>query len=661
MLNLAAEGIEQEKVNAYSFALAGLARLAVSCTSLDENVHGRLNAIARRHAGSRIPLLAAFRDYCRSPQDADRSLIAVADGFGLTAIETLAVRLAVAVEEDLLIGHILTHLQQPLAHSRPTIGLLAQAYSDDHEPSLIHFLGQGNAVQCGLLALSSDESPLPERHVRIPLPSSLALRGMESFWPGTGAIHQGGEFPVPLGKTSEKQAVAIGARLSDGTSGAPVLVLRGGDSAEARAAASRVAAAAGKRPVLISAEHLTGMAPWLVLRGLIPVFSQWLAPGERKALPAIPSYGGPIVVLTGPDGDFESDGRVIIDWRLEVPSAEEREELWSGPLGAGLAHRIALEHRNTAGRIAALAAQVREEASPGKTIGYDDFRAVARRGDSIGLGALADLIADEIGDDALVVPATLREELEALVVRCRLREQFSDSLGPSIKARYRPSVRALFVGPSGTGKTLAAAWLATRLGIPLCRVDLSAVTSKYIGETEKNLSQLLSRAEQTEVVLLFDEADALFGKRTDIREANDRFANAQTNYLLQRMESYDGITVLTSNSRARFDVAFTRRFDAIITFPSPTPQERRALWSTHLGEKHDVSVAHLDLLAVAVDFSGGQIRNAVLGAAVAAAQEGQPLQYRHVLTGVATEYRKISRQLPDELKQNVFAGQTQGT
>jgi SpoVK/Ycf46/Vps4 family AAA+-type ATPase len=277
------------------------------------------------------------------------------------------------------------------------------------------------------------------------------------------------------------------------------------------------------------------------------------------------------------------------------------------------------------------------------------------------LGALADLIADEIGDDALVVPATLREELEALVVRCRLREQFSDSLGPSIKARYRPSVRALFVGPSGTGKTLAAAWLATRLGIPLCRVDLSAVTSKYIGETEKNLSQLLSRAEQTEVVLLFDEADALFGKRTDIREANDRFANAQTNYLLQRMESYDGITVLTSNSRARFDVAFTRRFDAIITFPSPTPQERRALWSTHLGEKHDVSVAHLDLLAVAVDFSGGQIRNAVLGAAVAAAQEGQPLQYRHVLTGVATEYRKISRQLPDELKQNVFAGQTQGT
>ena len=281
---------------------------------------------------------------------------------------------------------------------------------------------------------------------------------------------------------------------------------------------------------------------------------------------------------------------------------------------------------------------------------------MARRGESLGLGALAELINDEIDDSALVVPSSLREELAALVVRCRLREQFSETLGPSIKARYRPSVRALFVGPSGTGKTLAAAWLATQLGIPLCRVDLSAVTSKYIGETEKNLSQLLSRAEQSEVVLLFDEADALFGKRTDIREANDRYANAQTNYLLQRMESYDGITVLTSNSRARFDAAFMRRFDAVLNFPPPGVDERRALWRTHLGQAHGLSAAELDLLASVVDFSGGQIRNAVLGAAVAAAQDGSTLEYRHVLNGITIEYRKISRQLPDDLKHHPMKG-----
>ena len=139
------------------------------------------------------------------------------------------------------------------------------------------------------------------------------------------------------------------------------------------------------------------------------------------------------------------------------------------------------------------------------------------------------------------------------------------------------------------------AWLATRLSMPLFRVDLSAITSKYIGETEKNLSQLLARAEQNEVLLLFDEADALFGKRTDIQDSNDRFANAQTNYLLQRMETYDGITILTSNGRSRFDDAFTRRFDAILSFPLPGPQQRRDLWLTHLGADHAVTLPQLNI------------------------------------------------------------------
>ena len=650
MLDLAAEGIGQGSTSAYSFALTGLARLGASCITLDEGLRSRLETIARRHGTSRSPLLDDFTKYCRSPREEDRTLIAAASHFGLTAVETLAVRLAAAVEEDLLIGHVLTHLQQPLAQSRPTIGLLAQAYCDD-DPSAVNLLSQGRAVQCGLLQLSPNESPLPERHVRIPLPSSLALRNFESFWPGTSAIGTDRrEFQVPLGQVAAAHARALGARLT-AAGAAPVLIVRSSDSPEARAAALHVCAVGGNRPVLVSTDQLSGMAPWLFLRGLTPVFAQWLAPGERKPLPEIPAYDGPIIVLTGPDGDFEPDGRVVSEWRLEVPTPSEREELWGAAVGRSeLAHRIAFEHRHTAGRIAALAAAVRDEVAPGKPIAYEDIRSVARRGESLGLGALAELITDEIDDEALVVPASLREELEALVVRCRLREEFSTTLGPSIKARYRPSVRTLFVGPSGTGKTLAAAWLATRLGIPLCRVDLSAVTSKYIGETEKNLSQLLSRAEQSEVVLLFDEADSLFGKRTDIREANDRYANAQTNYLLQRMESYDGITVLTSNSRARFDAAFTRRFDAILTFPPPGTRERRALWMTHLGEEHTLTPDDLDTLATVVDFSGGQIRNAVMGAAVAAAQEQRTVGVRHVVSGIATEYRKTSRQIPDELR-----------
>jgi hypothetical protein len=427
-----------------------------------------------------------------------------------------------------------------------------------------------------------------------------------------------------------------------------------------------VASQSAAQAVLIHTDQLMGMAPWLVLNGLIPVFAQWLVPGERKTVPVIPGFFGPLILLTGPEGDFEFDDRSILDWRLEIPSAAERTELWTAAIGdRALASHLALTHRHAAGRIATLAAKALEdcaarEANGASPLTYSHIRAVSRRGDTVGLGALAELIPDEVGDEALVANTALRHELESLVTRCQLREDFPHSLGPSIQARYRPSVRALFVGPSGTGKTLAVAWLATRLGLPLFRVDLSAVTSKYIGETEKNLSQLLARAEQNEVLLLFDEADSLFGKRTDIHEANDRFANAQTNYLLQRMESYDGITILTSNGRGRFDDAFSRRFDAILSFPLPGPEERRALWLAHLGPEHSVNNGQLNLLSAVAELTGGQIRNAVLRAAVDAAQDKKSIQYCHLLTGVASEFRKMSRQLPNELKQAQAAAQASG-
>ncbi|HET6232743.1 MAG TPA: ATP-binding protein, partial [Longimicrobiaceae bacterium] len=231
-----------------------------------------------------------------------------------------------------------------------------------------------------------------------------------------------------------------------------------------------------------------------------------------------------------------------------------------------------------------------------------------------------------------------------------LRDGLADGLGASAAARYRPGMRTLFVGPSGTGKTLAAGWLATRLGLPLYRVDLSSVTSKYIGETEKNLAQLLARAEQAEVVLLFDEADSLFGKRTDVKEANDRFANAQTNYLLQRIEAYDGIVVLTSNARGRFDGAFSRRLDMIVDFPMPGPQQRLELWRSHLGTAHALETADLNRLAATADLGGGHIRNAVLAAAAVARRDGTPIGWAHVEGSLAAEYRKLGKPMPAGLR-----------
>ena len=665
MIHRAANAVIEDQLDSFAFVLTGLARVASSCDTLDESVQERLRTIAARRIDGRLTLLSAFEDYLRDPKEADTALAEAARHFRLHTIELLAIRLAIAAEQDLLIGHLLSHLQQPLALSRPTVGLVAQAYAPDDLHQAMHILGQGNAVRCGLLQLCGDDLPLPERQIRTPLPTALALQRMESTWPGTAPITFE-QYPVQLGESSQARAAELARRLhsSEGTS--PALVIRCGDALEARSAASLVASQAAAQAVLIHTDQLMGMAPWLVLNGLIPVFAQWLVPGERKTVPVIPGFCGPIILLTGPEGDFEFDDRSILDWRLEIPSAAERTELWTAAIGdRALASRLALTHRHAAGRIATLAAKALEdcaarEANGGSPLTYSHIRAVSRRGDTVGLGALAELIPDEVGDEALVANAALRHELESLVTRCQLREDFPHSLGPSIQARYRPSVRALFVGPSGTGKTLAVAWLATRLGLPLFRVDLSAVTSKYIGETEKNLSQLLARAEQNEVLLLFDEADSLFGKRTDIHEANDRFANAQTNYLLQRMESYDGITILTSNGRGRFDDAFSRRFDAILSFPLPGPEERRALWLAHLGPEHSVNNGQLNLLSAVAELTGGQIRNAVLRAAVDAAQDKKSIQYCHLLTGVASEFRKMSRQLPNELKQAQAAAQASG-
>ena len=293
-------------------------------------------------------------------------------------------------------------------------------------------------------------------------------------------------------------------------------------------------------------------------------------PAERRRLPSLPGYDGPILAVCGPEGS------------IEMPQGVGRELEPPDPVAGRAAHALAGGARPSGGAERRDRGSRRDSTwpnnSPASTVTapggsriWDGWRTITPRWRAAppwtaatcsprhGPVKAADSTrwpnrcAPSVPDEALVASTTLRADLDALMLRCRAREDLADGLGASASTRYRPGVRALFTGPSGTGKTLAAGWIATRLGLPLYRVDLASVTSKYIGETEKNLSQLLARAEQAEVILLFDEADSLFGKRTDINDANDRFANAQTNYLLQRIENYDGVVVLTSNSQARFD------------------------------------------------------------------------------------------------------------
>jgi len=632
---------------ALAFAVpSGSGRLPVEIGWLD-----RFACRVGRDAGAwRESLTRTFMQ----PAERDVPLLDLAHTLGLTTFEILAVTLAAAVEDDMMAGRAVAHLQAPIAGSRPMVGLLATAFADvaGHGPTAADLLACGEAVQSGLLELPADASPLPERPVSVPLHVCLALHGRDGTIDGV-RIGDPSDSIVPLPPSMRVEATHHAHALASAPGRA--LVVRSASAAEARSTICMIAEALNRRPLFIEGEMPAGLTPWILLRGLVPVFSVDPGPGERCVLPRPPGYAGPVLAMAGPDGAVDARNAVATEWRVGIPAAPERRRLWELATGdPELAADLAGGHRYGPGRIAWLGrlaahcADIADNGS-GSRVTHTHVAAAAWNIEGGGLDALARAVTDRVPDDAFVAAPVLAREMRQLVLRCTLRDGLVDGLGAATVTRYRPGVRALFVGPSGTGKTLGAAWIATKLGVPLFRVDLASITSKYIGETEKNLAQLLARAEHAGVILLFDEADSLFGKRTDVKDSNDRFANAQTNYLLQRIETYEGIVLLTSNSRGRFDSAFARRLDAIIDFPLPGPDERRALWEAHLGTRHDLRQQDINQFAARVELAGGHIRTAVLTAAALAGENSNRINRDHLLHGIATECRKLGRPMPAEL------------
>ena len=616
-----------------------------------------LRAQAEQTSGASLALWQS------APPQHDLRLHALAQAFGLAPIECVAVALAAAVEVDPMLGRVLAWLQAPTGGTRPGVGLLLTLADLLDLAGALEDLVGGSARDCGLLVVDDETRPLPEQVLRVALPTVLALRCGGGNWPG---IRIGEASAGPVAPSLQREAARQAAALysadrapafapdgavaqaqaqAHGNSGAmTALVIRSGHPHQARTAALLLARQHGCLPAFIEGEPPAGLAPWLWLRGVMPVLCSELAPGEVRRLPTLPGYKGPLLIASGIDGSFEREGVAVGDWRVPLPLPLERVACWTTHVDQASAERLGRAHRLAPAQIDALAREARHQALLADEPLAERHVALAMRYGAVGeLGNLAQRVPDTVPDEALVMPPELQSALAALRQRCVRREGLADALGPSARARYRPGVRGLFVGASGTGKTLAAAWLASRLGLPLYQVDLASVASKYIGETEKNLSQLFARAEHAEVVLLFDEADALFGKRTDVKDAHDRFANQQTNYLLQRIESFDGIAVLTSNSRSRFDAAFTRRLDSIIDFPMPGPQERRALWLAHLGGHHALDDAQVNRVSAACDLAGGHIRNATLAAA---SMDTGPVLYANLRAAIEAEYRKLGRHAP---------------
>jgi SpoVK/Ycf46/Vps4 family AAA+-type ATPase len=276
------------------------------------------------------------------------------------------------------------------------------------------------------------------------------------------------------------------------------------------------------------------------------------------------------------------------------------------------------------------------------------LRDVARRQGSTSLQGTALRVAPRATLKDLELTDTTRAAIDELIAWARHREALLAEGSLAGKGSKGRGLTALFAGSSGTGKTLAAEAVAGELGLDLYTVELATIIDKYIGETEKNLERVIREAESLNVVLFFDEADALFGSRSEVKDARDRYANQEVSYLLQRIERFDGIAVLATNLRGNIDPAFSRRLHHVITFLDPDAPTRRRLWAAHLEAVSALDVADepdLDWLAGHVEVTGGSIRNIVMASAFAAASQDSAVGMRHLVAAVQREYQKLGRRM----------------
>ena len=342
--------------------------------------------------------------------------------------------------------------------------------------------------------------------------------------------------------------------------------------------------------------------------------------------------------------------------RVDVPppSYGAREALWRNRLGADAPDEatlaaLASTFRLSGGQIRDAVAMARSVAGArGEGPRAEDLYAACRAQSSGRLDLLAHKITPTYGWDDIVLPADHVGQLHEISAQVRHRRTVLDTWGFDAHLAMGKGLNALFAGPSGTGKTMAAEIVAADLGLELYKVDLSSLVSKFIGETEKNLDRIFTAAREANAILFFDEADAIFGKRSEVKDAHDRYANIEVGYLLQKMEEYDGVVVLATNLRKNLDDAFVRRIHTAIDFPFPEEPDRRRIWdkvfpaSAPLDETVD-----LGFLAQRFKLAGGNIRNIALLSAFLAAEEGEAIGMGHLMRAIKREYQKMGKLLTE--------------
>jgi hypothetical protein len=586
------------------------------------------------------------------PPEASR-ILRLCRAFGLDSLDLDILMIAVAADLDARFERLYAYLQDDVTRRRPSIGTALEicALSTWSIEARRHFAVGAPLLAGGLVGIEDTDRPLLTRALRVPDRIVEYLLGGDA--PDASIRELITSVPtVELVATTEltevlRRGVAL-AYFQDRVGSATVSVAAGALAATGARAMTldldRMAAADDPALLARAAAREARLLDAGIVAGPIDALAR-VAPGAIRALADVPVP----VVLVGRVA-WEAAWSERVPWVADAPLAttDDRKRLWTvglDPLDAAqlaesmAGFRLSPEQIQRAKR----SAHVRSLAQ-GDGPRTADLQAGARAENASGLDRLARRVEPRARWDDLILPDGTREELTELGARARRRDLVLGEWGLGGGATHGRSVTALFAGDPGTGKTMAAEVVAAELGLDLYVIDLSSVVDKYIGETEKNLDRIFTEADRVNGVLLFDEADAIFGQRSEVRDARDRYANVEIAYLLQRMEQFDGLAVLTTNLRANIDEAFLRRLDAVVDFPMPEVADRLAIWHLHLPERIP-TMPDVDLRFMAEHFelAGGHIRNICLTAAYLAADRDGRVSMADIVHGAEREYSKMGR------------------
>ncbi|MFF5101650.1 AAA family ATPase [Streptomyces sp. NPDC000134] len=587
-----------------------------------------------------------------APADPDDLLGSLAAGLRLTELDTAVLLIALAPDLDRTFEPLYGYLNDDVSRRRATVGLALDLCGvPAHLPAArARFHASAPLRALGLLEVAEPERPFLSRSLRVPGRLTAHLLGDDT--PDAALVGHLQPMPrLPPEGDDPDFVRRLAARLRLGPCTGYLRERQEGDGLAVAAAALRTAGLDALRfdgteahvPGLLREARLTGRAV------VVPRLPEEPGPLVR----ALTSAADVTVLLTGTrpyDPEWSPHDPLVLQAprRPAGGTAAWRTALGPDTDGFDLAATVAPYHLGGE-RVARAARAARSLAAfDGVPVGAAHVRLAARQQSASGLERHARRIRPEVDWNDLVLPDAPLTQLRELALRARHRDRVLGDWRLSAGGGRGRGVLGLFAGESGTGKTLSAEVVAADLGLDLYVVQLSSIVDKYVGETEKNLERIFSEADRTDAVLLFDEADAVFGKRSEVKDSHDKYANMESAYLLQRLESFDGIALLTTNLRANIDEAFTRRLDLVVDFPFPDAGQRQALWRH--GLSHVPAAEGIDLAPLAREFelAGGSIRSAVVTAAYLAAGRGGTVTADDLLEGARREYRKAGRLVPGE-------------